>query len=367
MTAARARPVTCWVTALLCVIAYRDGTSQQSGLSTPDPQTTYQRMLIKAEEGDLDVQNLIGYMFFHGEGIAQNMDEAHSWFHRAAEQGHRGAQRNLAVFHSGALADVPPHFFDLREAAYWFGTGFLKIEISPEALDTLEPEAAEPILAAAPSQIPTGRETERAGFLVFCARCHKDPSHSSVSSIPDIDIPGSASGIAGLPLSPRFLLSAAPHSDPHGAIRTAVGPTLLAIFYRFARSGKSPGHEPAESDAGSLYSTFCAGCHGFNGISYFVASPSFALGERMEKSDLALQLSITNGRGAMPGWGGKLTERQIIALIGFVRGLKSRFDQGIAANLRNRPGLFFIFRPLSESDSWWAGSGDAEVLNYWDN
>ena len=41
-----------------------------------------------------------------------------------------------------------------------------------------------------------------------------------------------------------------------------------------------------------LYITFCAGCHGFNDIAYYVNSPSFALGERLQKSDHELQKSI---------------------------------------------------------------------------
>jgi mono/diheme cytochrome c family protein len=102
----------------------------------------------------------------------------------------------------------------------------------------------------------------------------------------------------------------------------------------------------------SVFDTFCAGCHGFNGISYFVSSPSFALGERMEKTDGELFRSISAGRGAMPGWGGKLADEQIRSVLAYVRGLQRRVEQGITVSLHSPPSMFFVFRPSQQIGPW---------------
>ena len=102
----------------------------------------------------------------------------------------------------------------------------------------------------------------------------------------------------------------------------------------------------------SVFDTFCAGCHGFNGISYFVSSPSFALGERMEKTDGELFRSIAGGRGAMPGWSGKLSDAQIRSVLAHVRGLQGRVEQGISVSLDAPPPVFFLFRPSQEIGTW---------------
>jgi hypothetical protein len=62
---------------------------------------------------------------------------------------------------------------------------------------------------------------------------------------------------------------------------------------------------------------FCAGCHGLNGIAGYVGAPSFALGERMEKSDRELMGSITGGHEVMPEWGDKLPDGLLIEALRF--------------------------------------------------
>jgi mono/diheme cytochrome c family protein len=68
-----------------------------------------------------------------------------------------------------------------------------------------------------------------------------------------------------------------------------------------ARQEASPVGDQAVSGE-KIYLQFCGGCHGFNGIAWYVNSPSFALRERLEKSDVELTNSIKNGLGAMPAW-----------------------------------------------------------------
>jgi len=91
------------------------------------------------------------------------------------------------------------------------------------------------------------------------------------------------------------------------------------------------------------YVTFCAGCHGFNGIAEYVRSPSFALGERLEKSDGDLLRSIEQGIGEMPKWDNKLPRAEMAAVLGFVRTLRQEYRAGIVRALRARPRVYFVF------------------------
>lgn len=102
-----------------------------------------------------------------------------------------------------------------------------------------------------------------------------------------------------------------------------------------------------ESSGELTYVTFCAGCHGLNGIAAYVGSPSFALGERMEKSDAELMRSITHGHGIMPAWENKLSMDELIDALSFVRTLPRQYQNGIAQVLRAPPQLYFRFGPMS--------------------
>lgn len=97
----------------------------------------------------------------------------------------------------------------------------------------------------------------------------------------------------------------------------------------------------------STYSTYCAGCHGLNGIAVYVGSPSFALAERLEKSDAELLRTITEGHEVMPTWGNKLSRQELIHALRFVRTLPLQYQNGIAQILRTPPSLYFFFGPMS--------------------
>jgi TPR repeat protein len=49
----------------------------------------------KAEQGDVDAQYNLGVIFYHGEGMARDFQEALTWFQKAAEQDDADAQYNL--------------------------------------------------------------------------------------------------------------------------------------------------------------------------------------------------------------------------------------------------------------------------------
>ena len=109
--------------------------------------------------------------------------------------------------------------------------------------------------------------------------------------------------------------------------------------------------EQAEGE--QIYLRFCGGCHGFNGIAWYVNSPSFALGERLHKSDAELAHSIEQGRGAMPSWEYLLKPAQISALVRHIRRLAPRYERGIAVGGLRRPEQFLRFRPGGETGANW--------------
>ena len=102
--------------------------------------------------------------------------------------------------------------------------------------------------------------------------------------------------------------------------------------------------------------TFCGGCHGFNGIAYYVQSPSFVLGERMNLPADELEGSIRNGKGLMPGWGSKLSDREIKSLVAFIQTLEPSYEKGIEVEPNEVPNLYFRFRPLGEYGREWLGA-----------
>ena len=97
-----------------------------------------------------------------------------------------------------------------------------------------------------------------------------------------------------------------------------------------------------------IYLKFCGGCHGFNGIAWYVNSPSFALNQRLHKSDAELAKSIRQGIGVMPSWEYLLKPEQIASLVRFIRTLAPRYESGIVSDL-HRPDQFLRFRPDSET------------------
>lgn len=76
------------------------------------------------------------------------------------------------------------------------------------------------------------------------------------------------------------------------------------------------------NNGGTIFQAKCAACHGKDGKAVLPGAPSFAKGERMEKPDSALKVSITNGLNTMPPFKGVLSDSQIGDLLAYVRKLK---------------------------------------------
>ena len=119
----------------------------------------------------------------------------------------------------------------------------------------------------------------------------------------------------------------------------------LEILDRLGGGGSPPAREHAPGQ--SLYEKFCAGCHGFNGISAYVYSPSFALGETLHKSDDELMRSLLRGKGEMPNWDDKFSRAELSEVLRFVRTLRSNYELGIGQPLRSAPPLYYRFGPMA--------------------
>lgn len=66
----------------------------------------------------------------------------------------------------------------------------------------------------------------------------------------------------------------------------------------------------------------CKTCHGVEGTPIFPGVPSFLRGERMDKADGVLLISIMNGTAFMPPFKGIISNSDGLDLIAFVRTLQ---------------------------------------------
>ena len=89
------------------------------------PEERFLKLRQDAEAGDAEAQNALGSLFYSGEAISRDatgkimdydLEAAAGWFHRAAEQGHAGAQFNLGLLYAEGQG-VPQ---DSTKAVEWF-------------------------------------------------------------------------------------------------------------------------------------------------------------------------------------------------------------------------------------------------------
>ncbi len=78
------------------------------------------------------------------------------------------------------------------------------------------------------------------------------------------------------------------------------------------------------ADGAATFKAKCAGCHGADGLKAMPAMGVKPLNspDIQSQSEAQLAATITNGKGKMPGFGGKLSPEEITAVTGFVKGLK---------------------------------------------
>ena len=95
-----------------------------------------------------------------------------------------------------------------------------------------------------------------------------------------------------------------------------------------------------------VFATFCAGCHGTNGLAAYVNAPSFALGERLEKSHAELYQTVLAGHGDMPAWSEKLPRTWLSSAVHHARALQYEFRSATVHVLRSPPERYFRFGPM---------------------
>ena len=81
-----------------------------------DYATALQEWRPLAEQGDADVQTLVGAMYSNGKGVPQDYTEAVKWYRLASEQGTADAQTNLGFMYSNGKG-VPQ---DYAKAVKWY-------------------------------------------------------------------------------------------------------------------------------------------------------------------------------------------------------------------------------------------------------
>ena len=78
----------------------------------------------------------------------------------------------------------------------------------------------------------------------------------------------------------------------------------------------------AAADAAADYKAKCAGCHGADGSKSMMGAKPLSGAEVQAMSDADLNKEITDGKGKMPAYKGKLTDAQIGDLVKYIRTLK---------------------------------------------
>ncbi len=101
---------------LVANTAHADLYSASTALSRGDYETAVAEFTRLAEKGDDKAQANLGYLYYAGEGVAQDYKQAVYWYRMAAVQGNKDAQYNLAV--SYAFGEGVEQ--DLTEAAIWY-------------------------------------------------------------------------------------------------------------------------------------------------------------------------------------------------------------------------------------------------------
>jgi TPR repeat protein len=86
-----------------------------------------------AKQGLADAQRGLGAMYFHGHGVAEDLEEAARWTQKAENQGGADAQCSLGIMYHGGTGVSQ----DFEEAAHWFqkaaGQGHLIALFNPGA------------------------------------------------------------------------------------------------------------------------------------------------------------------------------------------------------------------------------------------
>jgi TPR repeat protein len=76
----------------------------------------FEDILKAAEQGDVNAQFNLGWMYAEGRGVPQNYKQAVYWYSRAARQGDASAQFNLGMMYDNGEGVAQ----DYQQAAHWY-------------------------------------------------------------------------------------------------------------------------------------------------------------------------------------------------------------------------------------------------------
>jgi TPR repeat protein len=93
--------------------AYKKGKEALSAKDYPEALSWFHKA---ADQGHAGAQTDIGALYGYGWGVPQDYAQAMSWYRKAAEQGYAGAQNNIGVLYESGLG-VPQ---DYTQAVTWF-------------------------------------------------------------------------------------------------------------------------------------------------------------------------------------------------------------------------------------------------------
>lgn len=86
----------------------------------PVEDNDYQKNIAAAQQGDADAQNVIGYCYSVGEGVAKDHEQALYWWRKAAAKNHKVAQKNIGLayqYGKGVAQDYTQAFYWYQKAA----------------------------------------------------------------------------------------------------------------------------------------------------------------------------------------------------------------------------------------------------------
>ena len=81
-----------------------------------DFATAFRELKPVAEQGNIEAQFILGFMYESGEGVPEDDAKAAQWYEKAAQQGEPNAQNNLGLLYAFGKG-VPK---DLVQAYFWF-------------------------------------------------------------------------------------------------------------------------------------------------------------------------------------------------------------------------------------------------------
>ena len=90
--------------------------SPQGGKQTETDHKDADGIKARAEAGDANSQNRLGFRYYNGEGVAKDFSEAVKWYRKAAEQNDDLAQYNLGICYVNGEGVAK----DAVEAVKWY-------------------------------------------------------------------------------------------------------------------------------------------------------------------------------------------------------------------------------------------------------